>query len=139
MIEFVSECDFLLEDSTQYNDWINRVIAHKGYVLGAITYVFCDDDYLLKVNKEYLNHDYYTDIITFDYTVASTLGADVFISIDRVKDNAMEYNVSFEKELKRVMAHGILHLMGYKDKAENEAREMRIEENNAINLFHVEH
>ncbi|TKD65118.1 rRNA maturation RNase YbeY [Flavobacterium sp. ASW18X] len=139
MIEFFSECDFHLEDTTNYNDWLIRLIATKDWILGDITYIFCDDSYLLKVNQEYLNHDYFTDIITFDYTVDTTLGADIFISIDRVKENAVEYGVSFDRELRRVMAHGVLHLMGYKDKTDSQVREMRVEENNAIELFHVEH
>ncbi|NJB37053.1 rRNA maturation RNase YbeY [Croceivirga sp. JEA036] len=139
MIEFFSECDFHLEDTTNYNDWLIRLIATKDWILGDITYIFCHDSYLLKVNQEYLNHDYFTDIITFDYTVDTTLGADIFISIDRVKENAVEYGVSFDRELRRVMAHGVLHLMGYKDKTDSQVREMRVEENNAIELFHVEH
>ena len=95
---------------------------------GELNFIFCSDDYLLKINKEYLDHDYYTDIITFDYAEQNIISGDVFISKDRVLDNAEKFNVSFENEINRVMIHGVLHLLGYKDKTENERKQMRLKE-----------
>ena len=95
--------------------------------------MFCDDDYLYKLNVEFLNHDTLTDIISFDYTVGNLIQGDIFISIERVKDNANDFNVSFEEELKRVMAHGVLHYCGYKDKTEEESLQMRTKENYYLN------
>ncbi len=135
MIEFLSETDFSLEEQQQYITWIERVIEFEGFSPGDISYVFCDDDYLLNINKEYLNHDTLTDIITFDYTLGKQVHGEIYISVDRVKDNAETFEVSFEDELKRVMIHGILHLLGYKDKTEEEQSIMRAMENKCISIF----
>ena len=97
----------------------------RGFKVGEISYIFCSDDYLLDINKTYLKHDFYTDIITFDYTDAKKISGDLYISIDRVRDNAQELNLGFEQELHRVIIHGVLHLLGLKDKTEEEAKEMR--------------
>ena len=111
--------------------------------VGNINYLFCDDAYLLKINLQYLNHDTYTDIITFDYVHGSLVSGDILISIDRVEENARKYNVSFEQELHRVIIHGVLHLLGQGDKSEEEAQEMRRQETDALSLyaqmFHKEH
>lgn len=135
MIEFLSETDFSLEDQQKYITWIERVIEFEGFSPGDISYVFCDDDYLLNINKEYLNHDILTDIITFDYTLGKEVHGEIYISIERVKENAETFEVSFEDELKRVMIHGILHLIGYKDKTEEEQSTMRSMEDKCISIF----
>ncbi|RTE54846.1 rRNA maturation RNase YbeY [Arenibacter aquaticus] len=139
MIDFHFECDFELKEFNYYADWIGRIIVSEGDVLGKLDYIFCDDEYLLGINRQYLNHDTYTDIITFPYEEVGGISGDIFISIDRVRENAKEYRVDFETELKRVMAHGVLHLLGYGDKSEEEAVLMRSKENEKIKLFHVEH
>ncbi|UOX34907.1 rRNA maturation RNase YbeY [Flavobacterium sediminilitoris] len=138
MINFNYETDFVLENESLYEGWINKVIISENKLLGELNYVFCDDDYLHKINVEYLNHDTLTDIISFDYTEGNIISGDVFVSIERVKDNATDFNVSFADELKRVMIHGILHYCGYKDKTSNEASIMRKKEEEKILLFHVE-
>ena len=139
MIDFHFECDFELKEFNYYADWIGRIIVSEGDVLGKLDYIFCDDEYLLGINRQYLNHDTYTDIITFPYEEVGGISGDIFISIERVLENAKEYRVDFETELKRVMAHGVLHLLGYGDKSEEEADLMRSKENEKIKLFHVEH
>lgn len=138
MISFNYETDFELENEDLYESWIIDVIDSEACAVGEINYVFCDDAYLHKINIEYLNHDTLTDIISFDYTVGNLIQGDIFISIERVKDNASDYCVSFTNELKRVMAHGILHYCGYKDKTDKDAEIMRQKEDEKIKLFHVE-
>lgn len=138
MISFNYETDFLLENESDYERWIQQIIITENKQEGEINYVFCDDEYLLDINQKYLNHDYYTDIISFDYSVANELHGDIFISIDRVRENANEFKVSFHNELLRVMAHGVLHYCGYKDKTDEESALMRTKENESILLFHVE-
>jgi probable rRNA maturation factor len=105
--------------------WLSQVCKKEGKVLVELSIIFCSDDYLLEVNKEYLSHDYYTDIITFDYCEGDRVSGDLFVSIDRVRDNANAYNVEFKHELFRVVVHGLLHLLGYKDKSEEEKFKMR--------------
>ncbi|PCJ81914.1 MAG: rRNA maturation RNase YbeY [Bacteroidetes bacterium] len=119
--------------------WLENVISLKKLSLGDISIVLCSDEHLLSVNKEYLDHDYYTDIITFDYTEEDVISGDLLISYDRVKENARKEGVRVQDELKRVMVHGLLHLCGYKDKSNRDAKIMRSEEDKALNLFHVEH
>ncbi|MBI6120333.1 rRNA maturation RNase YbeY [Salegentibacter maritimus] len=138
MINFFSENDFELQDENKIDSWIRNVIASEEKDLGEINYIFCDDDYLHKINLKFLNHDTYTDIISFDNTEGNELNGDIFISTDRVVENAREYKVEFNQEIKRVMAHGILHLCGYRDKTESEAALMRQKEDEKIALFHVE-
>ena len=137
MIDFNYELEFTLDDEAVYASWLTKVIESENKKLGEINYIFCDDEYLLEINKQYLNHDYYTDIISFDYTENEVVSGDIFISIDRVKENASDYGVSFDNELKRVIIHGILHFCGYKDKSQEEERMMRLKEEEKINLFHV--
>jgi len=103
-----------------------------------VSFIFCDDEYLLDINKRFLNHDYYTDIISFDNTMGTEINGDIFISIERVKDNASEFSVTFVEELHRVIIHGVLHFCGYKDKSDSEEKEMRAKENEKLRLFHVE-
>lgn len=138
MIDFNYETEFTLENEDAISNWISNVIQSENKKEGDVTYIFCDDEYLLQINQEHLQHDYYTDIISFDYTVGNEINGDMFISIDRVKDNAIEYNVSFEEELRRVLAHGILHYCGYKDKSEAEELLMRSKEDEKLAMFHVE-
>lgn len=139
MISFNYETEFTLENETLFSDWISRVILSENKKEGDINYVFCDDEYILEINKQYLDHDYYTDIISFDYSVGNELHGDVFVSIDRVKENATDFDVTFDEELKRVIIHGILHYIGFKDKSEEEELLMRQKENEKIAMFHVEH
>ncbi|WP_320814234.1 rRNA maturation RNase YbeY [Flavobacterium sp.] len=138
MISFNYETDFELENEEAFESWIIDIVDSEASAVGEISYVFCDDEFLHKINMEYLNHDTLTDIISFDYTVGNLIQGDIFISIERVKDNAADFNVSFEEELKRVMAHGILHYCGYKDKSDDDAKLMRQKEEEKIKLFHVE-
>jgi probable rRNA maturation factor len=138
MINFNYETDFVLENEEAFEEWLSAVILSENKKEGEISYVFCDDEYLHKINVEYLNHDTLTDIISFDYTVGNELNGDIFVSVERVRDNALDFNVPFENELKRVLAHGILHYCGYKDKSESEAALMRSKEEEKIAMFHVE-
>ena len=128
-IYYHSECDFQLKDDESITKWLKDAISTEDKELGEINYIFCDDQYLLKKNQEYLQHDTFTDIITFDYTEENRLSADIFISIERVKENAITFAVPFATELRRVIIHGVLHLMGYKDKSEEDAEKMRSKEN----------
>ncbi|WP_158975044.1 rRNA maturation RNase YbeY [Cellulophaga sp. L1A9] len=139
MIEFNYELDFELNKEPYYSDWLTRVIETEAKKLGNLTYIFCDDAYLLDINIKYLDHDTYTDIVTFDYCEGDVVSGDLFISIERVIENAKEYNVDFLEELHRVMSHGVLHLMGFKDKTDADAALMRKKEEEKIKLFHVEH
>ena len=138
MINFNYETDFTLSDESVYEKWISAIIASENKREGEISYVFCDDEYLHKINLEYLNHDTLTDIISFDYSVGNELNGDIFVSVERVQDNATDFKVSFAEELLRVLAHGILHYCGYKDKSEEEAVSMRKKEDEKIAMFHVE-
>jgi probable rRNA maturation factor len=136
MLEVVFEdvTVFSLEDSSIL-DWYTKVSSQEYKELGDITIIFCSDDYLLEVNREHLKHDYYTDIITFDYSDFPTVSGDLFISVDRVKENASDFNVSFEHELHRVIIHGFLHLCGYFDKTNEDEILMRSKENQALSLI----
>ncbi len=102
------------------SNWIKETINSEGKVPGDISFIFCSDNYLLEVNKQYLNHDYFTDIITFDYVENDIISGDIFISCDMVEVNALEFKTGFENELSRILIHGVLHLMGYKDKSEKD-------------------
>ncbi len=135
------ECSFYAEDINMPNfdeqvikNWILKVVNLHGKTLGAISYIFCSDEYLLRMNKEYLNHDYYTDIITFNYCESEIISGDMFISMDRVKENAMEFDTK-STELYRVMIHGVLHLLGFEDHNEEEIELMRIKEEEALRML----
>lgn len=138
MINFNYETDFTLGEEQVFSDWLSAVIESENKSEGEINYIFCDDEYLHKINVEYLDHDTLTDIISFDYSVGNELNGDIFVSIERVADNAKDFNVSFADELKRVLSHGILHYCGYKDKTEEEAKLMRSKEEEKMKMFHVE-
>ena len=139
MINFNYECEFELPNEAAYERWLSQVITSENKKEGDINYIFCDDEYLLQMNIQYLDHDTLTDIISFDYTMGNEIAGDIFISIERVKENAMDFNVSFYEELKRVMAHGILHFSGYKDKTDEDEKMMRTKEDEKVIMFHVEH
>lgn len=130
------EVSFRISESTRIKSWLN-LIAKKGkYRIVVLNYIFCTDEYLYAMNKEYLNHDTYTDIITFDQSeVKGMVEGDIFISIDRVKENALSLGIPFPLELKRVMAHGLLHLMGYKDKTKADQTAMRKKEDECLSLY----
>lgn len=135
MILFHSQNEFKLSKKMERKRWIKAAIEKEGKKCGDINYIFCSDEELLQVNREYLQHDYYTDIITFDYTEGDLISGDLYISTERIADNAKTYQVDFENELLRVLIHGIMHLCGYKDKTDSDAKVMRSKENFYINLF----
>jgi rRNA maturation RNase YbeY len=114
--------------------WIEKIIITEEKRLGEINYIFCDDEYLLKINQNFLDHDYYTDIITFDQVRGKTISGEIFVSLQRIKDNASLISKNYEEEKKRVIAHGILHLCGYKDKTEEEQKTMRAKEDFYLSL-----
>lgn len=123
--------NFYFEDIEEFQldqpktiEWIKNSIQKEGKNTSEISFIFCSDDYLLDINRQYLDHDYYTDIITFDYVEGDDVSGDVFISIDRVRENAETFQVSFQNELNRIIIHGVLHLLGYKDKEADEKKMM---------------
>lgn len=129
---------FQLNLGDEITIWLGKVIQNHHYNYSEINYTFLTDEELLEINKTYLNHDFYTDIITFDNTIKEMISADIMISVDRVKDNAIHQNEKFEHELMRVMAHGILHCLGFKDHNEESKYEMRRKEDEVLKMFHVE-
>lgn len=137
MIAFNYETNFELSNEKETSDWIVSCIESEGFELGEINYIFCDDEYLHKINIEFLQHDTLTDIISFDYTLGKLVGGDIFISVQRVKENAIEFNTNFRQELHRVIIHGILHYMGYKDKTDNEKQLMRAKENSSLKTLNL--
>ncbi|HET8737381.1 MAG TPA: rRNA maturation RNase YbeY [Pricia sp.] len=138
MIEFHYETEFRLDNKARFADWVSRVIASESGKPSAINYIFCSDAYLLELNKKHLAHDTLTDILTFDTSTGKKVGGDIFISVERVTENAETYGTTFEDELLRVMAHGLLHIFGYKDRTESDTIQMRDKEDEKIQLFHVE-
>lgn len=135
-IYFASEnTNFDLKEKMKVKKWITTIIKAQSKKVGDISYVFCDDDYLIQVNREYLNHDTYTDIITFDYVEGNLVSGDIMISVERVKENAEKFNATFEQELHRVIIHGILHLLGQADKSDEDAAMMRKKEEDALVLW----
>ena len=138
MIAFNYETDFNLKEGEELTSkWINDCITNEEFELGEINYIFCDDDYLHKINIEFLDHDTLTDIISFDYTIGKLVGGDIFISIQRVTENAKEFKVTFNEELHRVLIHGVLHYMGYKDKTDEEKQLMRDKENSCLKTLNL--
>ena len=124
-ISFAFQTNCSLKKRTILKQWITTIVEKNKKEVGEISYIFCSDEQLLEINKEFLNHDYYTDIITFDYSEADVISGDLFISIERIKDNAKTLKTSYQEELHRVIIHGVLHLLGYKDKTEVESENMR--------------
>jgi rRNA maturation RNase YbeY len=135
MIEFNFETEFKLKESSKLKKWIANTIASEGFQLGDISYVFCDDAYLLKLNQDYLNHDTLTDIISFDYRMNKEINGEIYISVERVAENAKDFSIDFYTELHRVMIHGILHFCGFKDKTQSEEQKMRQREDEALKLL----
>ena len=135
MIEFNFETDFSLTDETRYKLWVQQIIASENKTYGDLCFVFCDDTYLHKLNLEHLQHDDFTDILTFDYCVGDEINGDIFISVERLRENALDFSVTFENELLRVLSHGVLHLCGYKDKSDSEIQMMRLKEEEKLILF----
>ena len=139
MIAYHYLTDFNIEHPSEYTDWILKCLDGFGSAAGPIEYIFCSDDKLLEINQQHLNHDYYTDIITFQYGEGPEISGDIYISVDRIKENAETFKEPFERELKRVMIHGILHLLGFRDGSEQEKRDMRRREDELLEMFHVKH
>ena len=129
--------DFELENELKVKKWILEVVGTQGKRVGNLNYLFCDDAYLINVNRTYLDHDTYTDIITFDYVEGNVVSGDILISVERVRENALLFNTSFEQELKRVIIHGVLHLLGQADKSDEDAAEMRRKEESALALWNT--
>lgn len=139
MINFYYEYELETLAEEQMRLWLHAVITAEGCSEGELNFIFCDDKYLLEINKEFLNHDTYTDIITFDNSVGKKVHGEVYIGVDQVYRNAEIYKTTRQEELRRVMVHGILHLCGYKDKTKEESMIMRNKEDEKLKLFHVEH
>lgn len=134
MIVFNNEIEFKLENKEDLSEWINESVDNEEFKLGEVNYIFCSDGQLLEKNIEFLNHDTLTDIISFDYTMGKLISGDIFISIDRVIENAKTFNTDFNNELNRVMIHGILHYCGYSDKTDEDKSLMRSKENYYLSL-----
>jgi rRNA maturation RNase YbeY len=128
MISFNYETEFTLEHTEDLSIWISQTILEENLKEGEINYIFCSDDYLLQLNIDFLEHDTLTDIISFDYSMGKELHGDIYISVDRVRENASDFRVAFSDEMSRVMIHGVLHYCGYKDKSEDDEKEMRAKE-----------
>lgn len=135
IIAFNYETNFKLRNEELISNWVKLCIEKEGFELGEINYIFCNDEYLHKLNVEFLNHDTLTDIISFDYTLGKLIGGDIFISLERVTENAKIFEVPFNDELHRVIIHGILHYMKYKDKTEEDKAKMRNKENECLSLL----
>ena len=132
MIEFFSENEFQLQNEDTIIKWLSQLISKEEYTLGELSFVFCNDQYLHAINLEFLNHDTLTDIISFDYSLGKELHGEIYISTERVKENAVDLEIDFLDELHRVLAHGALHLCGYGDKTDDEVAVMRRKENEAL-------
>lgn len=136
MVSFFNQSiSFKLKEKNKLKQWIKAITEKEKHQLGQINYIFCTDDELLEINIRHLNHNTLTDIITFDYTDGKTIHSDIYISVERVEENAKKFKVTFEEELHRVMIHGILHLCGYKDKTKADAELMRKKENASLRAF----
>ena len=135
MITFNFETLFELKKTTQLKDWVAKIVDNHGFTIGEINYIFCDDAYLHKLNIDFLHHDTLTDVISFDNTIGKLISGDIYISIERVVDNAKDYKVSFDEELHRVMIHGVLHYIGFKDKTVLEKKQMTDAEDEALMLL----
>ncbi len=136
MIHYIAEnIDLPISNTRSITKWVNLIAAQYGKKTANISYIFCTDDRILEVNKQYLQHDYYTDIITFDYSENNLIAGDIFISLDTIKSNSTEYGVDFEEELHRIIIHGILHLCGQDDKTPALRIEMTQKENDALAKF----
>ena len=124
-----------IKNKKLYSQWLSDVVKTENKSIDYINYIFCSDDFLKDINVKYLNHDYYTDIITFPYNEGNNIQSDIYISVDRVSENSKDYGVDFQTEMQRVMVHGLLHLIGYNDMSDEEIYEMRTKENLYISIF----
>lgn len=129
---FTEDIDFAFKGKSVHSAWLKAVSEEEGRRPGQISVIFCSDPYLLEINRKYLGHDYYTDIITFDYSEGDTISGDLFISVDTVRSNAEYYSADFKDELDRVIVHGVLHLIGYDDHTDEQSAEMRVRENHYL-------
>ena len=136
-IEFVYNIDFILPNETKYSSWLIDVARSEGFSLKKLVYAFFNDEDLKGLNSKHLNHNFYTDVLSFDDSLGKEISGNIAISIERVKENAKRYSPSFEDELKRVMVHGLLHLMGYNDSTPDEVNLIRAKEEKMLRLFHV--
>lgn len=132
---YFEDTAFKLKAKTKIKNWLKLVAESEVYTLGSVSVIFCSDNYILDINQRFLQHDYFTDIITFDYSEGSKISGDLFISVDSVKENSIEYGTDFEDELHRVIVHGILHLIGYDDHTDEDVRIMRSKENYYLSLY----
>jgi probable rRNA maturation factor len=132
---FSPENKISLKERTKLKSFIQMIFKKEGFKLKSLNYIFCSDEYLLQLNQQFLKHDYYTDIITFDFSTSKEKEGEIYVSIDRVKDNAKRLNTGFNNELHRVIFHGALHLCGYKDKSKNELQLMRDKEDRYLKLY----
>lgn len=139
MIEYSYNTDFDLTQADEISLWLQNVAKSENFEIADLNYVFVSDEELYEMNVKYLNHNTLTDVITFNYVENEIVSGDIFISVDRVKENAVVFNVSFENELLRVMVHGLLHLMNYNDKTDEEQELMTLKEDEKLKMFHVEH
>lgn len=137
MISLFYETGFKVEEEKAWKEWIESAVKKEGFETGDINYIFCDDEYLLKMNNDYLEHDYYTDVIGFQYSSGKKISGDIFISVDRVKENAVINQIGFEKELARVMIHGILHFMEYDDNTDEASDQMKKAEDKHLAFFDI--
>ena len=137
MIDFVYNTDFRLANKEIFSRWLISVANDEGFLIDTLVFLFVDDNEILEMNKKFLKHDYYTDVITFGDLKDKKISGDIAISVERVLDNSKTYSVEFEDELKRVMAHGLLHIMGYNDKTSKDKLVMSQKEKKAIKMFHV--
>ena len=135
---FTEDISFPFKEKRLTSRWLKFVAGSEAKKLGDIAIIFCSDNYILNINIQYLQHDYYTDIITFDYCEGNRLSGDLFISVDSVRENAKEYGSTFEEELNRVIVHGVLHLMGYDDHTDEDITQMRAKENASLQLLREE-
>lgn len=134
---YFEDTDFKLRHKTRIKEWLRLVAESEVFTLGNISVIFCSDNYILDINQKYLQHDYFTDIITFDYSEGGRISGDLFISVDSVRENSVEYGTEFEDELHRVIVHGILHLIGYDDHTEDEIKTMRSKEDYYLSFFEL--
>lgn len=132
---FKADVAFRFQGKSKISDWIKKVVKREDGSLNSLNVIFCSDHYLLEINRDFLNHDYLTDIITFDYSEGRKLSGEIYISIDRVRDNAGGLNLPFEIELRRVIIHGVLHLLGYKDKTASQKKIIRMKEDECLKLL----
>ncbi len=134
---YFQDTDFKLKHKTRIKNWLKLVAESEIFVLSDISVIFCSDNYILDINQRFLGHDYFTDIITFDYTEGDRISGDLFVSVDSVRENAAEYGTEFEDELHRVIVHGILHLIGYDDHTDEDVKVMRSKEDYYLSLFEL--